>query len=204
LKEAAVNARVILPLVAVLVVACAQTTIRNSWKATEDTGPALRKVLVVGVTKRADVRRPFADGFVAALKAKGIDALPSYESDPDLAPEGAERLKVLVGRTGVDGVLVTRLVRRETKAQYVPGAPPPAYIGMNMYGYYPRVWTGYYDPPMVVESEIVTAEVNLFRAANEKLVWAATTETFAPSDIVASTKDFAKVVIAALSKDKLL
>lgn len=189
---------------ALFVVACAQTSIKNSWKAAEDTGPALRKVLVVGVTKRADVRRTFEDTFVAELKAKGIDAVQSYEAEPDLGPERVERLKVLVGKTGADGVLVTRLVKREKKLDYVPGAPPPAYIGMNMYGYYPRAWAGYYDPPMMVESEIVIAEVNVFRAASEKLVWAATTETFAPSDIAASTKDFAKVVISALSKDKLL
>lgn len=198
------KSRIMLAVVAVLVTACAQTTVRNAWRASDDTGPALRKVLVVGVTKRADVRRTFEDGFVKELAASGVAAVPSYEVEPDLGPEANERLRAVVAKTGVDGVLITRLVKSEKKAQYVPGGPPPAYVGMGMYGYYPRAWAGYYEPAMVVESEIVTAEVNLFRAANEKLVWAATTETFEPSDIAASTKDFAKVIITALSKDKLI
>lgn len=188
-----------------LATACAQTSVKNSWRSPEDSGPALRKIMVVGVTSRADVRRTFEDGFVAELKAAGVDAVPSYASEPALDAESKERLRTAVKANGVDGVLVTRLVRRETQTQVVPGTPPPVgFAGMGLYGGYPRMWGGYYDPGTVVSAEVVTAEVNLFRVATEKLAWAGSTETFAPSDIVKSTKDFAKVVIAALSKDKLL
>jgi len=75
---------------------------------------------------------------------------------------------------------------------------------VNMYGYYPSVWAGYYEPATAVQVETVTAEVNVFRTSTEKLAWAGTSETFAPSDIAKSTRDFAKVIISTLSKDNLL
>lgn len=192
---------------ALIATACAQTSIQNTWKAPDDSGPALRKIMVVGVTTRADVRRTFEDGFVAELKAAGVDAVPSYASEPDLGPESKERLRTAVKANGVDGVLVARMVRREQQTQVVPGGPRPigyGYPGMGLYGGYSGAWGGYYEPGTVVSAEVVTAEVNVFRVANEKLAWAGTTETFAPSDIAKSTKDFAKVVITELSKEKLL
>lgn len=188
-----------------LATACAQTSVKNSWKSPEDTGPALRRIMVVGITSRADVRRTFEDAFVAELKAAGIEAVPSYASEPELGPESKEKLRTAVKASAVDGVLVTRLVRREQQTQVVQSTPAPVgFAGMGLYGGYPRMWGGYYDPGTVVTAEVVTAEVNVFRVATEKLAWAGSTETFAPSDIVKSTKDFAQVVIAALSKDKLL
>lgn len=185
--------------------ACAQTSVKNTWKAPDDSGPALRKIMVVGITSRADVRRTFEDAFVAELKAAGVDAVPSYASEPELGAESKEKLRTAVKANGVDGVLVTRLVRRDQQTQVIQSTPTPVgFAGMGLYGGYPRMWGGYYDPGTVMTTEVVTAEVNVFRVANEKLAWAGTTETFAPTDIAKSTKDFAKVVITALSKDKLL
>lgn len=199
------KSRFVLVMVALIATACAQTSVRNAWKAPDDPGPAFRKVMVVGVTNRADVRRTFEDSFVAELKAVGVDAVPSYASEPELGPDAKEKLRAAVAKAGVDGVLVTRLVRREKQTQVMPGALPPAGgVGVNMYGYYPSVWAGYYEPATAVQVETVTAEVNLFRTSTEKLAWAGTSETFAPSDIAKSTRDFAKVIISTLSKDKLL
>jgi hypothetical protein len=86
----------------------------------------------------------------------------------------------------------------------MPGTPPPLPMRRGLSGYYPYAWGGYYDSPTVVQTEVVTAEVNVFRTATEKLAWAGTSETFGPGDIAGSTREFAKAVITALSKARLI
>jgi len=56
--------------------ACASTSLVNQWKSPDHVGPAVRKVLVVGVTKQASVRRVFEDEFTAQLRAAGVEAIP--------------------------------------------------------------------------------------------------------------------------------
>lgn len=199
------SSRIVVAVFALLVAACAQTDVRNTWKAPDDSGPPLRKVMVVGVTSRADVRRTFEDAFVAQLKAGGVDAVPSYASEPDLGPESKDVLRTAVRANGVDGVLVARLVRRDQQTQVIPGTPVPAGVMRpGLYGYYPHAWVGHYEPATVVQTDVVTAEVKVFRTASEALIWTATTETFAPNDVAKSSRDYAQVVIKALTKDRLL
>lgn len=189
-----------------LLAACASTSIQNEWRAEDDTGPALRKLLVIGVTKREDVRRTFEDGFAAALKARGVDAIPSHATVLAADPESTAKVREAVAATGADGVLMTRLVKvdRETQTTSV-GQPAVMPMHYNMYGYYPRMWVGAYGPPMTVSYDVAILETRVFRAASEKLVWVGGTETFAPSsDVRKETEAFSKIIIEALAKAKLL
>src|SRR5262245_8309102 len=61
---------------------CASTELVGQWKSPEFQGPPLRKVMVVGVTTQPGTRRIFEDEFSAALKAAGVDAVPSYTVIP--------------------------------------------------------------------------------------------------------------------------
>lgn len=189
-----------------LLAACAATTIKSEWKADDDTGPALKKILVVGVTERDDVRRVFEHEFAAALEARGTDAVPSYTTAADGAPESAEQLRAAVAETGADGVLLTRLVKVDKQMQRSSYAPPVAGpINYSVYGYYPQVWVGFYDPPRASSYDVVVLETRLYRVSSEKLVWAGGTETFSPSsDMRKEVKAFSKVIIDALAKAKLL
>src|SRR5690349_11709708 len=65
-------------LVASLLYACASTKLINSWRDPKYSGPPLTKVLVIGVTKQAVVRRTFEDAFAHELSGHGAAAVPSY------------------------------------------------------------------------------------------------------------------------------
>ena len=189
-----------------LLAACASTSLQNEWRAEEDSGPALRKVLVIGVAKREDVRRTFEDGFVAALKARGVNAVASHSTVLETDPEASEKVREAVKATGADGILMTRLVKVDKQTQTTTvGQPMVMPMHYNMYGYYPKMWLGAYGPPMTVSYDVAILETRVFRAASEKLVWVGGTETFAPSSNVREeTEAFAKVIIEALAKAKLL
>ena len=66
--------------------ACASTELVNQWSNPAYTSPSFKKVMVIGVTKQASIRRTFEDEFVAQLKAAGVNAIPSYRISHRMAP----------------------------------------------------------------------------------------------------------------------
>jgi hypothetical protein len=182
---------------------CASTQLVSSWQDPRFSGPPLTKILVIGVTKQAGIRRTFEDEFVRQLQARGVQAVPSYSLIPEDGEVPKDRLAQAVKDSGVEGVLISRLVKVEKEAQIYPGGyTGPPYVGF--YGFYSNSWVGFYEPPQVYSYDVVTAETNLFDARSDTLIWSGTTETFSPRDIRKDTRDFATVIINALVANKLI
>ena len=131
-----------------------------------------------------------------------MQAVPSYTLIPEDGEVPKERLAQAVKESGVDGVLITRLVKVERETKVYPGSYGPPYWGM--YGFYSSAWMGFYDPPQIVTYEVVTSEANLFHAQSEKLIWSGTTETFSPRDMDKYIKEFAAEIVKALAERKLI
>jgi hypothetical protein len=189
---------------AALLCGCASTTIVNQWENTADRGPACRSLLVVGVTRNASVRRVFEDELVKAALARGVVAIPSYTLIPEDGPVPDARLAEAVRRAAVDCVLTTRVVQT---AQQLEVVPQPAFWGppWGFYGWYGGAWgPAYAYPPQVVVRDIVYAEVRLFRSGPDTLAWAATTQTFAPSDVRKESAEFAQLIFGQLAERKLV
>ena len=178
--------------VAMLLAACASTQLKAVWK---DPGyhdrPA--KIMVIGIAKNPINRRLFEDEFVAQIKARGMDAIASYTVLPDKHQDDQEVIAAKVKESGVDTILITRLVSKKIVKTYVPATPyfppssapyfpPPAYGSwMDYYGY------GYnymYTPGYIAEDEYGVIESNLYDAKSDKLVWASSSETgFVDSEV---------------------
>jgi hypothetical protein len=199
-------ARLVVVLAAALLAAgCASTRIVNQWEAAEP-GPAFRKLLVVGMSPNESVRRTFEDEFVKALAARGVAAVPSYMVIPETGrvPEG--RLDAAMQQAGADGVITTRVVRVNQEVDVIPSAPPMFWgPPWGFYGWYGSAWgPAYAFPPQVVTRDVVYAEVRLYRAMSDALVWAATTQTFAPGDPRRESAAFAQLVLQQLAERKLI
>jgi hypothetical protein len=194
--------------VAALVAGCAPAkTIVNQWEA-PDPGPALTRVLVVGVIRDVSVRRTFEDQMVAALRARGVQAEPAYRYAPEDGPLAQAAIERAVREAGATGVLTTRVVKVEQQASVVP---PPAWgPPYGFYGWYGSAWGpafAYpygYAPAQVVVSDNVYAEVRLYRVAGDALLWAATTQTFSPSNPQQDSAAFANVIVAQLFMRRLI
>lgn len=184
---------------------CASTRIVNQWESPEPGAP-FRNVLVVAMVDNQSVRRTFEDEFVKALAARGVAAVPSYTVIPESGrvPEG--RVDAAVKQTGVDGVVTTRVVRVNQEVDVIPTAPP-MYWGppWGFYGWYGSAWgPAYAFPPQVVTRDVVYAEVRLYRAAGDALVWAGTTQTFAPGDARRESAAFAELILRQFAERKLI
>src|SRR5512143_3451786 len=66
-------------LAAVALVSCAASThLTSSWADPAAAGRSYKKIVVVGVTTKAPIRREYEDAFSRELAARGIEATPSY------------------------------------------------------------------------------------------------------------------------------
>jgi hypothetical protein len=195
-------AQAVLPSIALLLAACASTTLSNSWVNPEYKGPPLKKVMVVGVSSQPALRRTFEDEIVKELKAVGVEGVASYNFIPEDGKAEEARVSAAVKEAGVQGVLITRFVRVDVNTQVTPAYPPM--WGMGYYGGYAGAWGGYYDPPMVTQTDTLILDTSLYGVDESHLLWSGTTQTFAPSNLRQEMPGFAKVVIGALQKHKLI
>lgn len=189
-----------LTLTATLLAACASTTLSNSWTQPDYKGPPLKKLMVMGISNEAATRRTFEDEFVKDLKAVGVEAVPSYNYIPENGKAEEARVNQAVKDAGADGILITRLVRVDVNTQVTPAYP----VGMGYYGGYAGAWGGFYDPPMVTQTDTLVVETNLYGIDESHLLWSGTTQTFAPTSLKQEMPGFAKLIIGELQKHKLI
>lgn len=160
---------------------CAATSqLTTSWADPAAANRSLKKVVVVGATPNAAVRRMYEDTFASDLKARGIDAIPSYTivGEGQLnKDEASAKLKEL----GADAVIVTRLVDKQQYENYYPPtystyAAPSAYYG-GWYGYYSMGYSYMSSPGYVEQGQIYRVETNMYDVQNDKLLWSGITES---------------------------
>jgi hypothetical protein len=187
--------------VVLCVAACAASTkIVNQWTSPDYISPRFKKIMVIGVSKQASIRRTFEDEFVTKLKAAGVEAAPSYLYIPEDGQVDESRLQAAVKQAGADAVIITRLVRVEKKREVSPGFYQPAPFGF--YGGYSAAWLGYYEPPRVYQYDVYISETSLYDM--NQLVWAGTAETTDSGDISKEIQGYVVAVIEALKNRNLL
>ena len=164
---------------------------------------------MVGISSQASVRRIFEDTFSEALRAASVEAVASYTLIAEDGQIPEDRLKAAVEQSGVEGVLITRMVGRESQVSVTPAPMPPPYYGGRRYyyyyyGYYPYTWDGYYEPVSMQQFITLVAETVLYSRDVPQPAWAGITRTAEPEDVRKATEDFAKIVIGALKKEGLI
>jgi hypothetical protein len=194
--------RILAPATVLTLAACASTELVNQWSNPAYTSPSFKKVMVIGVTKQAGIRRTFEDEFVAQLKAAGVNATPSYLYIPQDGPVGEAVLKQALKEAAADAMIITRLVRVQQKTEIAPGYYPPD-PAMAVHPLYTTAWNDYYEPPIVYRSEVYTCETSLYDTLKNRVVWSGTAQTTTPGNLNQEIKDYAGVMISAL-KDKNL
>ena len=175
-----------IPLVPVLLFAligsaCARTAkLASTWRDPAFQDTSLSKLLVVAVGRSPAERRLFEDRFAGDLRAKGVDAQQSYRLIGDARVDSA-LVDASMHREGCDGILVSRVVDRQTVRRYYGLYGGPRYGGGGYYGppsAYHTGWWPYYSFGYASatgrasdDEQRVTVETNLYRHVNGQLVW---------------------------------
>jgi hypothetical protein len=185
---------------------CASSTrIINQWTDPEYRAALFKKILVVGVSQQSSIRRTFEDEFVKALKATGVDAVPSYRYIPEDGEAAETRLREAVTQAGADAAVITRLVALDKRTEVLPGyyRPAPALT----YGFYPgysSFWYGYYEPARIYHYDVYLSETSFYDLTKNRLVWSGTVQTTDPGEIDKAIRRYIDAVIDALKSKSIL
>ena len=187
-----------------LLAACATTEINGIWKdPSYQSRPA--RIMVIGVAKNPLNRRLFEDEFVQRLKDRGTEAVASYTVLSDKQQDDQAAIAAKVKELKTDTVLITRLVSKKTVKIYVPGTVyyPPPYYGTwpHYYGY---SYQYIYSPGYVAENEYAVIETNLYETGNDKLVWAASSETLIGDSDKSLIKSYIGIMVNTMVEQGLL
>lgn len=193
---------------------CSSTSLVGSWTDPQFQGPPIRKILVMGVSEEGRTRRIFEDEFARQLKARGIEAVPSYTLIPQNGKVPEETVTDAVRKSGAEAILMTRVVEATTETAVMPGytrtTVTPALghrssLGFhpNFYGHYSSVWTTY-RPPTVTEFRVWTLETDLWSVSREQQIWSGVTRSTEGSNINRDIDDLVRVITDALADGKLI
>lgn len=181
-----------------------------TWKNPASAAPHFRRILVVGLSDKTDVRADFEDALSTRIQRPGLEAIPG--NTILLRPEGTkvtlDYLKTQVRDHNIDAVIVSRLVKIEKNLTYVPGTyyqPPYPYYS-TFYGYYGTVYPVVYSPGYLKEEKKVRVETNLYSTATPdgELLWTGVSDTFNPSSAQKAIEGIVKVVVKQLEKERIL
>lgn len=193
----------------VLTAIAASTKLVLSWRNPEATAKQFRKILVIGMSDRVEVRANFEDALSAKVARPGIQAIPG--NTILLRPEGTavnlDYIKEQIRSNQIDAVIVSRLVKIDKNITYVPGQAfyPYPYYG-TFYGYYGTVYPVVYTPGYLKEEKKIRIETNFYstEGLEGQLVWTGMSDTFNPSSTAKAIDSVVKLVAAELEKQQLL
>ncbi len=171
----------------ILVASCAATKMVRSWTAPDFRKETVKKVLVLGISPNAALRRTYEDTFSVELEKRGYEAVSGFLWAPDATKLDRDAIMDRIRAEHVSHVLVTRVVSiKQVETHHAPTAVVVGYRGYGP-GYYGS-WSTYYtvgygavmDPGYTTVNDVVTLETNFYDASKEKdaLVWSGESATW--------------------------
>jgi hypothetical protein len=191
---------------ALLLAACSTTQVDATWINPAFSGRKLDgPVLVVGVARDVTVRRLYEDEMVAALRARGIEARPSYlTATAPLDDRAAESLLAAARAQGARYIVSSALIDRQTETRVVQTATP-AWGVSGFSGWY-GAWHG---STVAMRTDVQTfttliAETAVTQVATGQVEWTARTRSASPSNVERDTRNFVEVIIDAMRRAGLV
>jgi hypothetical protein len=186
------------------ILSCSSIIFIGSWE--DDTYVShIRKIFVIGVSKRPAFRRLFEDEFVNQLKDHGIDAVSSYTVLPADRMLDKSYIGSIIKDSDFDAVLITKLLKKkeiENSAQLDEYAPHRHYA--RWYDYYGDSYEYVYNPDYAIEGEAANLETNVYDVKNDKLIWSVLSDTFVEGSSEELIRLYIKAIIDKLYDDRFL
>jgi hypothetical protein len=191
---------------------CSTSSVVDEWREPSAAAAApYRKVLVVALGKRVEVRRQYEGEFARDLRQRGVEAIEGYALLPDSTDEvDRNALLKAVADSRADAVAITRLLKVEPRV--VGGTPTYTPPTTSLHGYHATSWSNYHEPASAsgggglqpyVQS-VATLETSLFDAGSATLVWRATTETLDADAAQRQIPGLVKTLVDAMAKAKMI
>jgi hypothetical protein len=183
--------------------------ITRSWKSPEYTAKPLKSLLVIAISNDAIARGTVEGDVMKELRAADIPVQMGIELFPPLLFKdkiSKEEAKKRIVESGADAVLLISVLSNEEKETYVPGAmvytPGPGTV--VMYGYWTDSWNLAYTQGAYTSTREIVLQSNLYRTADEALLWAARSTSTNPSSLSKFSRVYSSVLVGKMMSDGAL
>jgi len=172
---------------ALLLASCSATGVAESWiEPSVHSMGGFKKVFVAYVGRDPSVQRVAEDAMAAHIHS--AEVARCYESFPEALGMEPARVKTELVARGFDAAVVMRVSGVKQELSFTPSSYPANY----------RSFGGYWgDPGTLRTDEVVNVETNLYSLTEDKLLYAARSETFNPN----STAKMVDEIAAAIADD---
>jgi hypothetical protein len=191
-------------LVMITVTGCASISLNSTWKDPGVSAKKYRKLLVVGVAEKPQMRQVFEEVFASEFTKSGTVGVASYTITGVREKPSRTSLEDAVKKTAVEGVITTRLVDMKKDKDVRTGFIMTNHGFTDYHGMPVTYATFVHQPVEVVMSTTAAIETNLFDAATGRMVWSGTSSAVNPEGIITISRDLADSVIKAMTRDGLL
>src|SRR5450432_553154 len=185
--------------------ACSSTTFTSTWKAPGATGisPVGKTIAAVFVTTDEGKRRAAEDTMARDLTERGAHGVAGYTILPESVRGNADKARALLKDAGVNAVVISRVVGKDTQINYTPGTNFPSYYG-GFGPYWGNGWGAPYDPGYLTTDTIISVETTLYSLPADKLLWASTSRTTNPGNLDGLLSEVADATAKEMKKQGFL
>ena len=191
-------------LVMAAVSGCASTSLNSTWKEPGASVKQYRKLLVVGIAEKPQMRQVFEEVFAAEFTKSGTSGVASYTITGVKDKPSRVILEDAVKKSAFDGVIITRLVSMKKDKDVRTGYVMTNHGYTDYYGIPVTYATFVHQPVEVTLSTKAAIETNLFDAGTGRMVWSGTSSAVDPEGIITISRDLANSVIKAMARDGFL
>ena len=188
-----------------LTLSCASPMhLTDNWKSSAYTGPAYKKIMVVAMTKRIEMRQSVEDEFVKQLKSRGVEAAACHECIPDPDKVTREELIKVSQGMGIEAYLIVRVLSMGTEVQSYQGqSPSPMAANTGRDSMVDMQWFGP-EPSMGKRSAVATLESRIYDGKTSNLVWRSTVDAVNPYGNEEQVSRFVSLIVKTLGDQKLI
>jgi hypothetical protein len=185
----------------------AANKLKMSWMNPNYSGQRFRQVLVIGMSKNLETRADFEVALASQITSHGINATAGTDIllRPTAGPLNLDYLREQIAAYKIDAVIVSRLVKTNTKV-YIPGQPYFLPYYSTLFDYYGAMDPIVYSPDYLLKEKTVQVETNVYAvtAPNGELIWTGTTDSFSPGSAHKAIKGVVQLMVQELEKVAIL
>jgi hypothetical protein len=180
----------------------------STWKAPEAAGTSFvgKKVAALIISNDQSLRVSGEEALVRELAAIGLtQAVASYRIVPPEELRDTDKARAWYERAGVEGLVAMRLVKADQRKTWTPSTWSSGYYS-TLSGFYGYGWGSVYvyDPGYTREERVAVIETLVFSVPQNKLLWAAVTETINPKSAARAIEEVVAETVKEMTRQGLL
>lgn len=176
------------------------TQMAATWHDPTSRSLRFQHPIMVFVTTSETLRRSVED----RMAGKFANATPAYRVLATVDSTNGAQIRQQLAGMGFDGAVIMRVVDVTDKLTYVPGSYWYGGPYYSFAGYWGTAWGYPYDPGYVAQDRIVSMETQIYTLNNDKLVWAARSETTNPRSVNKLVDSVLRHVMEELQKENVV